>query len=415
MEYVQERVTTLHALTDHRPDAPAGRAAVVVPMTEREYGTLAAERVLSALETVAPARVIVPLRASPERVGPFAEWLGGFDLDVETLWCGGPRLTELLAERGLDGQRGKGRDVWLALGRALEAEYVVVHDADTKTYSPAFVERLLFPVANGHSFSKGYYARVEDGALYGRLFRLFFRPLVRALADATERREAGVIEYLDAFRYALAGEFAATTELVSKLRVQRGWGLEVGTLGEAYAHAGFAGSAQVDLGRYEHDHRSVDGPTGLADMSRAVGEATLRAVEEGGVAVDYDGLADRYREAADRLIDGYETDAAFNGLDYDRGDERSQVATYADALGEPGPDTRLPAWRDAPVTPAEIAEAAREDLAEATDGPGGDATRADAVSTDIAPTDAVPTDADVRGNGHRSSADAPADPPPGED
>ena len=405
MEYVQERVTTLHALTDHRPDAPTGRAAVVVPMTEREYGTLAAERVLSALETVAPARVIVPLRASPERVGPFARWLDGFDLDVETLWCGGPRLTELLADNGLDGDRGKGRDVWLGLGRALEEEYVVVHDADTKTYSPALVERLLFPVANGHSFSKGYYARVEDGALYGRLFRLFFRPLVRALADATERREAGVIEYLDAFRYALAGEFAATTDLVSTLRVQRGWGLEVGTLGETYANAGFAESAQVDLGRYEHDHRSVDGPTGLADMSRAVGEATLRAAEEGGVSVDYDGLADRYREAAEAMITGYETDAAFNGLDYDREDERSQAATYADALGKPGPDTRLPAWRDAPITPGAVAEAAGADLAEAVDGAGGDSTRIVGALGD----------ADGRRNGHRPPVSPPSDPAPGED
>ena len=365
MEYVQERVTTLHALSDHRPDAPTGRAAVVVPMTEREYGTLAAERVLSTLEAVDPARVIVPLRAPPERVGPFVRWLDGFDLDVETLWCGGPRLTSLLADRGLNGSRGKGRDVWLGLGRALDEEFVVVHDADTKTYSSTFVNRLLFPLAHGHSFSKGYYARVEDGSLYGRLFRLFFRPLVRALSDATDTREAGILEYLSSFRYALAGEFAATTDLVSRLRVQRGWGLEIGTLGETFEHAGFAESAQVDLGRYEHDHRSVDGPTGLADMSRAVGAATLRAVENAGVDVDYDGLADRYREAADELIDAYQTDAAFNGLAYDREDERSQVETYADALGEPGPDDRLPAWRDAPITPEEVAEAVRIDCEEA--------------------------------------------------
>jgi len=184
MEYVQERVTTLHALTDHRPSAPTGRTAVVVPMTEREYGTLAAENVLTALETVDPARVIVPLRATPDRAGPFADWLDGFDLDVETLWCDGPQLSALLADRGVNGSRGKGRDVWLALGQALDEEFVVVHDADTKTYSPAFVNRLLFPIAHGHEFSKGYYARVEDGALYGRLFRLFFRPLVRALDDA---------------------------------------------------------------------------------------------------------------------------------------------------------------------------------------------------------------------------------------
>jgi len=42
MEYVQERVTTLHDLTDPTPDAPTDRATVVVPMTEREYAGLAA-------------------------------------------------------------------------------------------------------------------------------------------------------------------------------------------------------------------------------------------------------------------------------------------------------------------------------------------------------------------------------------
>ena len=372
MEYVQERVTTLHALTDHRPDAPTGRAAVVVPMTEREYGTLAAENVLTALERVDPARVIVPLRATPERAGPFADWLNGFDLDVETLWCDGPRLDSLLTDRGIAGERGKGRDVWLALGRALTEEFVIVHDADTKTYSPAFVNRLLFPIAHGHEFSKGYYARVEDGALYGRLFRLFYRPLVRALADT---HDAPVLEYLEAFRYALAGEFAATTDLVSRLRVQRGWGLEVGTLGEAFAHAGFEGSAQVDLGRYEHDHRSVEGPTGLADMSRAVGAATLRAVADAGVDVDYDTLPARYRETAGRLVRRYATDAAFNGLSYDNTDEREQVATYAEAIASPGPDTRLPAWNDAPLAPEEVAEAARGDLEALTDDTGGRSVR----------------------------------------
>ncbi len=376
MEYVQERVTTLHALTDHRPDGPTDRAAVVVPMTEREYGTLAADRVLSALETVDPARVIVPLRAPADRAPAFADWLDGFDLAVETLWCDGPRLGRLLADRDVNGSRGKGRDVWLGLGRALREEYVVVHDADTRTYSPAFVNRLLFPLAHGHAFSKGYYARVEDGTFYGRLFRLFFRPLLRAL-DHDDESE--VLAYLESFRYALAGEFAATSDLVERLRVQRGWGLEVGTLGEAFDHAGFDGSAQVDLGRYEHDHRSVDGPTGLADMSEAVGAATLRTVEDHGMDVDYGTLPERYREEARRLVRGYAVDAAFNDLRYDRENERSQIRRYADAIAAPGTDTRLPAWRNAPVSPSEVAEAARADLAavrdaaavETGDGSGG--------------------------------------------
>ncbi|MDZ5813205.1 glycosyl transferase family 2, partial [Halorubrum sp. AD140] len=85
--------------------------------------------------------------------------------------------------------------------------------------------------------------------------------------------------------------------------------------------------------------------------------------------VDYGGLTERYREAAETLVDGYATDAAFNGLSYDPDDERSQVATYAEALGEPGPDTRLPAWGNAPVDPDEVHEAAREDL-EAVRGSG---------------------------------------------
>ncbi|QHS17117.1 glycosyltransferase family protein [Halopenitus persicus] len=361
MEYVQERVTTLHALRDRTPEAPTDRAAVVVPMTEREFGGLAVERVLGALETVDPARVVVPLRASPGRVGPVREWLREFDLSTEILWCDGPRLERLLADHGLDGQRGKGRDVWVGLGPALSEEYVVVHDADTLSYSPAYVARLLFPLAHGYAFSKGYYARVEDGRLYGRLFRLLFRPLVRALADA---HDDPVIDYLASFRYALAGEFAATSDLVADLRVQRGWGLEIGTLGDAFEHGGFEGSAQVDLGRYEHDHRSVGGPTGLADMSDAVVDATLRILLDRGVGIDHDALADRYVAAARDLVRSYAMDASFNGFEFDRNAELEQVDTYADAIGPPAADDRLPPWRDSPITVADLREAAAADLRE---------------------------------------------------
>ena len=359
MEYVQERVTTLHDLTDPTPAAPTDRATVVVPMTEREYAGLAPDRVLSELERIDPARVVVPLRAPGDRVGPFADWLADYDLTLSVLWCNGPRLEGLLDDHGLDGEAGKGRDVWLGLGQALDGEYVVVHDADTKSYSRADVARLLYPLAEGYDFSKGYYARVENGRLYGRLFRLFFVPLVRALQG---RRDAAVLRYLASFRYALAGEFAATTALAERLRTQRSWGLEVGTLGDAFEHAGFAGSAQVDLGTYEHDHRAVSGPTGLSDMSRHVGAALFRAVADHGVDPDYGSLPDRYREAARSLVRSYELDAGFNGLGYDRGDELEQVETYAAAIEPPGPDRRLPAWADAPISPAAVAEAAEADL-----------------------------------------------------
>jgi glucosyl-3-phosphoglycerate synthase len=361
MEYVQERVATLHDLGGAVPDAPVDRAAVVVPMTEREYAGLAAERVLSALERLSPARVVVPLRAPADRVAPFADWLDEYDLPLTVVWCDGPRVESLLDAHGLDGERGKGRDVWLALGAALSEEYVVFHDADTRTYDESYVRRLLFPLAHGYEFSKGYYARVENGRLYGRLFRLFYAPLVRALADA---HDAPVVDYLGAFRYALAGEFAATADLAAGLRLQRSWGLEVGTLGDAFARAGAPGVAQVDLGAYEHDHRSVSGPTGLSDMSRGVGRALFTVVEDHGVTPDYDSLPARYREAADGLVRAYAADAAFNGLDYSPEEERSQIDRYAEAVVPPGADDRLPAWTDAPVSPDEVTDRAAADLRE---------------------------------------------------
>ena len=364
MEYVQGRVATLHDLTDPVPDAPVDRAAVVVPMAERDCGSDAADGVLRTLERLGPAHVVIPLRAPPERVATVREWLSGYDLRIELLWCDGPRVNDLLADAGLDGARGKGRDVWLAVGRAADESFVVVHDADTVTYDESFVRRLLFPLGRGYEFSKGYYARVEDEQLYGRLFRLFYVPLVRTLLDANPD---SYLRYLDAFRYALAGEFAATAETARRIRMPRQWGLEVGTLGDAFDAAGFAGTAQVDLGRYEHDHRGVGGSGGLSEMSRSVGETLLRSVVDHGIDVDFDTLADRYRATARGLIDQYELDAAFNDFRFDREHEHEQVTRYAGAVTSPtDPDDRLPAWDHAPLDSEAVAAAAAADLDDVT-------------------------------------------------
>lgn len=365
MEYVQERIATLHDFGDAVPAAPTDEATVVVPMTDREYRTPGAERVLSTLADVDPARVLVALRTDRENVGAFEAWLGAFD-PVQTLWCGGRRVRALLAEHGLDGACGKGRDVWLGLGvAALDSEYAVVHDADATSYSTAHVPKLLAPIAGEFGFVKGYYARIERNRLFGRLFRLLYTPLVRTLAD---RHDAPILAYLDSFRYALAGEVALTADLARRLRVSREWGLEIDTLGAAFDAMGFAGTAQVDLGTHVHDHRDVGGSAGLAAMSRAVGAAIFRAVEEHGVEPAYDTLPARYKTAARRLVDQYAADAAHNGLDYDRAAEHDQVSRYAAAIEPPGPDTRLPAWADTALDPERVREAARADLAAAVEG-----------------------------------------------
>lgn len=359
MEYVQERIPTLHDFTDTVPDAPTDRASVVVPMTGHTHTSHAADRILRTLEAVDPARVVIALRADASAVASIHDWLTGYDIPAETIWCNGPRVNELLEETGVGGPGGKGRDVWLALGLASDSEYIVVHDADTETYSHRHVSRLLFPLEHGHSFVKGYYARVERNRLYGRLFRLFYVPLVRALS---QRHTAPIVSYLDAFRYALAGEMAMTGPLARRLRVPPGWGLEVGALGTAFERAGFEGTAQIDLGIHKHDHRSVGGPEGLGDMSVEVGASLFSVLEDNGVTPDYEDLNERYLAAANRLIDQYATDAAFNGLDHDSAAERDQVEAYLPAVKPPAADTRLPAWVDVSIEPDTVRTATRADI-----------------------------------------------------
>ena len=373
MEYVQERIATLHDFGNAHPAAPTDRATVVVPLTERDHTSLAAERVLSTLEGVDPGQVLIAVRADERQIGDVVSWVDGFDLSTTVLWCTAPRLEARLAERGLDGTAGKGRDIWLGLGVASDAEYVVVHDADVVNYDATQVPRLLFPLTREYEFVKGYYARVENDRLYGRLFRLFIVPMLRALAaDATGAAETGnqegedLLAYLRAFRYALAGEFATTGALARRLRAPRGWGLEIGTLGDAFDATGFGGTAQVDLGVHEHEHRSVGGPDGLDEMAGQVGATLFTVLEEHGLAPDYDALPGRYRRCAREVIDQYETDAAFNGFRFDRAGEREQVDRYAAAIEPPDGDNRLPAWRNADLDPETVAAISAQAIAEHT-------------------------------------------------
>jgi glucosyl-3-phosphoglycerate synthase len=360
MEYVQERVATLHDFGGAAPTAPLDRTTVVVPLTARDQASLAAEHVLTTLDDVAPGSVIVALRADANRVAGVREWVESLGVDAELLWCNAPAVESLLAEHGLGGPAGKGRDVWLALGVAATlGEFVVVHDADATTYGPEHVARLCFPLARDCSFVKGYYARVENDRLYGRLCRLFYEPVVATLAETTD---APVVDYLGAFRYGLAGEFAATSDVARRLRAQRGWGLEVGTLGDAFAAAGLSGTAQVDLGVHEHDHRAVSGPSGLSDMADEVAGALFRVLADADVGVDYDALRARYRETARRYVDQYALDAAFNGLEFDPESEREQVDAYAESIDAPGPDNRLPAWAETDLSAAAVRTAARDAL-----------------------------------------------------
>jgi glucosyl-3-phosphoglycerate synthase len=366
MDYAQDSVTTIHRLTDAVPELPSN-SAVVVPIAAGDEETVAPTHIFETLASVGPTQVIVPFRGSATAATQFQRWLSGFDIATTVIWCNAPTIGSLLGEYGLDGTTGKGRDVWLGLGLAASAaDYIAVHDADAATYSTAHVPRLLAPLKRDHAFTKGYYARIEDNTLYGRLARLFVAPLLSALPDTYNDP---LLSYLSAFRYPLAGEFALTADVARTIRAQRAWGLEIGILGETYGAVGPDATAQVDLGVHKHDHRPVGGHGGLATMAGEVGSALFRVLEDHDRKPEYDHLQKTYRDTAATLIDQYETDATINGLRYDRASEQQQVKTYAKQIKAPGEDERLPAWDDTELQPEAIQDASNEALGGVRSGP----------------------------------------------
>ena len=114
------------------------------------------------------------------------------------VWSSGPGIGLLfdeLSENYLDvGPDGKGRGVWTAMGHVLSNRklwVIAVHDCDIRNYSRRMLARLCYPCAvrgMDFEFSKAYYQRVSD-KLYGRVTRLFFTPLVRALKTTIGHHE----------------------------------------------------------------------------------------------------------------------------------------------------------------------------------------------------------------------------------
>lgn len=310
---------------------------------------------------------------------------------VHLLWHDGPRLSEVdqrLATAGLSpGQPGKGRNVWYCLGFAATcgiADVVGVHDADILSYQRALPARLLYPVAAdaGFRFCKGFYARTDGERLGGRVSRLFLTPLLHAL-----KRVLGPLDYLeflDAFRYPLSGEFAVAAGEITQLRIPSTWGLEIGLLSEVYRNLNPGQVCQVDIAeRYDHKHQALspEDPTqGLARMSREIAVAIYRKLATEGVALGpetFRALKAAYLRDALDTMEHYQADARLNGLQFSHHDEEIAVETFSHSVIEAGE-----AYLSAPFEPAYIANWSRvisalPDLPEAL---------CDAVARDVAKT-----------------------------
>lgn len=260
------------------------------------------------------------------------------------LWNDGPRLKAVqqqLLDAGLNfGEPGKGRNVWFCMGYFLasgQASSVALHDCDIVTYHRELLARLIYPVANPHfnyTFCKGYYSRVANGKINGRVTRLLVTPLLRALTKIFGPLD--YLEYLDSFRYPLAGEFSMRTDSISDIRIPSDWGLEIGVLAEMKRNFSTNRICQVDIAdTYDHKHQdlSIGNDTGgLSKMSIDISKAIFRKLATNGVVFSTETFrsikATYFRIALD-LIETYNNDAVMNGLSLDIHKEEEAVELFA--------------------------------------------------------------------------------------
>ncbi len=372
-------ITTLHQLND-RPlekleaDLMQFRKrrpmALVLPSLYSELQGPALSAILDEIAEVPYLdQVVVGLdRANESEYRHALEFFSRLPQQPEVLWNDGPRLRKidaLLSEKGLaPKEMGKGRNVWYMFGYVLaagKAQAVALHDCDITTYKRDMLARLIYPVANpsfSYKFCKGFYARVANDSMNGRVCRLLVTPLIRALKKVCGPNE--YLDYLDSFRYPLAGEFSMQRDVIEDIRIPSDWGLEMGVLSEMQRNYATNQICQVDVAdTYDHKHQDLsleDRSKGLSKMSCDITKSLYRKMATQGQVFSHEHIrtikAAYYRIALD-LVDSYHSDAAINGLKYDRHTEGSAVEVFAENILQAGEDFLDPSKSmDVPFMPS---------------------------------------------------------------
>ncbi len=267
------------------------------------------------------------------------------------LWNDGPRLQAIdkqLDELGLAPRElGKGRNVWYCLGYILasgKGESVALHDCDIVTYDRNLLARLIYPVANpnfNYEFCKGYYSRVADGKINGRVCRLLVTPLIRSLQKVYGHSD--YLTYMDSFRYALAGEFSFRRDAIFDLRIPSDWGLEIGVISEMQRNHALNRICQVDIAHnYDHKHQDLslkDDQSGLSKMSIDIAKALFRKLATQGTIFhqgSFRSLKATYFRIALDFVETYRNDALINGLKVDIHREEQAVELFASNIMKAG-------------------------------------------------------------------------------
>lgn len=287
-------------------------------------------------------------RANREQFKKAKEMMSVLPVETKIVWHDGPRMQKIYQELKEAGFQvdfpGKGRSVWMTLGYILSdtsAYAIALHDCDIVNYSRELVARLVYPVVHpalDFEFSKGYYARATD-KLYGRVTRLFYTPLIRALKKLVRDKDIDFLEYLDSFRYALAGEFAFIRTLARGIRISPTWGLEVSMLSEVYQNTSVNRICQVEIMEtYEHKHQELkkEKPeTGLIRMAKDISKTLFRVLSQDGIIMSdsfFRTLLTTYLQESRIAVEKYNALSLINGLKYDRHGEIEAIEAFVEAL-----------------------------------------------------------------------------------
>jgi glucosyl-3-phosphoglycerate synthase len=248
---------------------------------------LAAERTRS-------VSACVPARNEARTIGPIVADLvelreaGALDEVVVIDARSSDRTAALAAEAGADVRQeselmpdfgpvlGKGDAMWRALS-VVEGDVVVFLDADSEGFGPHFACGLVGPLVCGPpgiEFVKAFYQRpfklgevsLPEGG--GRVTELTARPLLNLFYPE-----------LAGFRQPLAGEFAATRELLGRIPFATGYAVEIALLIDAWREVRLDALAQVDVEMRQNRHQPLGD---LTPMAYAVLRAVCTRLERDG-------------------------------------------------------------------------------------------------------------------------------------
>lgn len=174
--------------------------------------------------------------------------------------------------------RGKGDALWRGL-LATGGDIVAFLDGDTSDPSPAHLLGILGPLLLFDDiqmvracFDRPFKSSSGDVQPHegGRVTEILARPLLNLYWPD-----------LAGFRQPLAGEFAARRSLLEVLQFPVGYGIEIGTLVDAYKLVGLNGLAEVDVGQRQNAHKPL---RELTTMAKAVLSTAEKRLDRGRIS-----------------------------------------------------------------------------------------------------------------------------------